>query len=200
MRRLLAIGLAAFLMPAFGSASAQTEPARQTTPTEPPRQEPQKRRASPPQRQVERSVAYFVGRWRFDYVGAEFPPLSPGGRTGTATFSRLAASNFLAGDVEGETAGKPYRENWSMGFDPETNTLALVERRSDGAELVSLGHWRSPLAITWQTAPVQADGKAYQLKRVISITSDMAFEMVEEFSLDGGPFRRLGRGVYTKQP
>jgi hypothetical protein len=186
MRRPFALGAALVLIALSQPASAQTEP--------------RQRRQSPPQHQVERTVAYFVGRWRVEYVGGEFPPLSAGGRSGTVTFSRLGASNFVAGQFEGELLGKPYREVDTIGFDPDTNALVMLERRADGLELVSLGNWRSPLAMTFQTTPVQANGRTYQLRRVISVTSDVAFEVTEEFSVDGGPFRRLGNGHYTKQP
>ena len=74
-----------------------------------------------------------------------------------------------------------------------------MERRSDGFELASVGNWRSPIAITFLTSPVQAGGKMYQLRRVISVTSNTAFEVTEEFSVDGGAFKRLGNAHYTKQ-
>lgn len=189
-RRLFAWCVAMMLVAPAGAAHAQT--------TEPPRQ--RQRRESPPQHQVERSIEYFVGRWRLEYIGGEFPPLSAGGRTGTITFSRLGASSFVAGQLDGDLAGKPYRESHTIGFDPETHALVIVERRADGTELISLGNWRSPLAIVFQAAPMQAGGKTYQLRRVISVTSDVAFEVTEEFSVDGGPFKRLGNGHYTKQP
>jgi hypothetical protein len=156
------------------------------------------RRESPPQRKVERTIEYFVGKWRFDYIGGEFPPLSPGSRSGTAAFSRIGAANFVTGQIDGELAGKPYRETQTIGFDPGSNALVAVERRADGSELVSLGSWQSPLAITWQTAPLVSNGKTYQLRRMISVTSDVAFEVTEEFSIDAGAFKRLGNGHYTR--
>jgi hypothetical protein len=157
-------------------------------------------RATVLQRQVERKIDYFVGRWKFDYVGGEFPPLSRGNRSGTVTFSRNGRSNFASGQVEGEIGGAAYRETEMLGIDPDANTMVLVERRGDGAIFTSLGSWKSPLAITFQMAPVAADGKTFQLRRVISITSDDAFDVTEEFSVDGGAFRRLGNGHYTKVP
>ena len=188
MRSLFALALMLLVM-ALARPAAQTEPPRQ-----------RQRRESPPQHRVERTIDYFAGRWRFEYIGGEFPPLSGGGRTGTVTFARLGASNFVTGQLDGELAGKPYRETQTIGFDPDGLALVVVERRPDGTELVSLGNWRSPLAIVFQTAAVRAGGKTFQLKRVISVTSDVAFEVTEEFSVDGGPFRRLGNGHFTKQP
>ena len=149
---------------------------------------------------VEQGLDYFVGRWTFEYLGAEYPPLSAGGRTGSVTFTRVGASNFVAGRVSGDLLGKPYQENLSVGFDPDTKMLAFLERRSDGVELVSIANWRSPIAISFQTSPVQAGGKMYQLRRLLSVRSATAFDVTEEFSVDGGPFRRLGTGHFTKTP
>ena len=157
-------------------------------------------RATIPQRQIEQRAGYFVGRWKVDYVGGEFPPLSAGGRSGVIVFASSGA-NFVSGRLEGDVAdaaGKPYTESHMMGFDPETKALVDVERRGDGVELVHVGNWRSPLAIVFQTPTVQSGGKTYQLKRTLSITSDAAFEVTEEFSVDGGAFRRLGNGHYTR--
>ena len=152
------------------------------------------------QHRVEQGVDYFVGRWRFDYVGGEFPPLSAGSRTGTVTFARTGVSNFAEGQIEGDLLGKTYQERLSIGIDPDTDALLFLEHRADGTELVSLGNWRSPLAIVFQTAPVQTGGRTYQLRRVISVVSESAFELIEEFSVDAGPYRRLGNAHYTKMP
>jgi hypothetical protein len=157
-------------------------------------------RAEAIQPHVEQRVDYFVGRWKFEYLGAEYPPLSAGGRSGTMTFTRAGAANFVTGRLEGELLGKPYQEQMSIELDPETNMLAVVEKRPEGVELVSVASWRSPIAITFQTSPVQANGKTYQLRRLLSVMSPTAFDVTEEFSVDGGPFKRLGNGHYTKLP
>ena len=155
-------------------------------------------RAEAIQPHVEQRIDYFVGRWKFEYLGAEYPPLSAGGRSGTMTFTRTGGSNFVTGRLDGELLGKPYQEQLSIELDPETNMLAFVEKRPDGVELVSVASWRSPIAITFQTSPVQANGKIYQLRRLLSVMSPTAFDVTEEFSVDGGPFKRLGNGHFTK--
>ena len=152
------------------------------------------------QPRVEQRIDYFLGRGAFEYTGGEFPPLSAGGRGGAVTFSRLGASNFVAGRVDGDLLGKKYQETLSIGFDPATNMIVYVERRQDGTELTSLGNWQSPLAINFTTSPLQANGKTYQLRRTLSVLSDSAFDVTEEFSVDGGAFRRLGNAHYTKTP
>ena len=106
----------------------------------------------------------------------------------------------MNGIVEGEILGKPFRETVTVGVNPDTKMVVLHERRADGVELVSLGNWTSPLAIVFQTAPVQSGGRAYQLRRVLSVLSETSFDVTEEFSVDGGPFRRLGSAHYTKLP
>ena len=150
------------------------------------------------QHQVEQRADYFAGRWTFDYTGGEFPPLSAGGRSGSVTFTP-AQANFVSGKVDGDVAGKRYQDALTLGVDPESKSVVLHERRSDGVELLSIGSWRSPLAIVFQTSPVQASGKTYQLRRVISILSETSFNITEEFSVDGGAFRRLGNARYTRQ-
>ena len=158
-------------------------------------------RAEVIQPKVEQRADYFAGTWTFEYVGAEMPPLSTGTRSGTATFaSDTAGGNFVTGQMEIDAAVRKYQETVKIGFDPDTNMLVYAERRSDGFQLVSLGNWRSPIGISFVTSPVKADGKTFQLRRFISIRSDAAFDVTEEFSVDGGPFKRLGTARYTKTP
>ena len=54
-------------------------------------------RAEAIQPHVEQRIDYFVGRWKYEYLGAEYPPLSPGGRSGTMTFTKTGASTFVTG-------------------------------------------------------------------------------------------------------
>ena len=154
-------------------------------------------RAEVIQPHVEQRADYFIGRWTFEYLGAEYPPLSTGTRAGTATFTS-DGGQFVTGRIDNDAGGRKYQDTLKIGFDPDTNMLVVVERRSDGFELASLGNWRSPIAITFVTSPVRSDGKTYQLRRVISVTSNTAFEVTEEFSVDGGAFKRLGKARYTK--
>ena len=115
-------------------------------------------RAEAIQPHVEQRVDYFVGRWKFEYLGAEYPPLSAGGRSGTMTFTRTGASNFVDRAARRRAARQAVPgSRLSIELDPETNMLAVVEKRPDGVELVSVASWRSPIAITFQTSPVQAE-------------------------------------------
>ena len=156
------------------------------------------RRADVPQPQVEPRVDYFSGAWRFEYTGGEFPPLSVGTREGVATFEPLPAGPFVRGRVESDLYGEPYEETWTIGFDEATRAVVWVERRPDGGTLTALGNWTSPIAITFLTAPMEADGRVHVLRRVVRTMSDSAFSVVDEFSVDGEPFRRLGAGSWLR--
>jgi hypothetical protein len=156
-------------------------------------------RAEVIQPQVAQRADYFVGRWTFEYLGAEFPPLSAGTRTGTATFTKTGASNYVTGVIENDLGGKKTQDRISIAYDPDTKSLAFLERRSDQLELLSVASWNSPLAITFSTLPIAVGGRNYQLKRVIQVLNEDSFDLVEEFAVDGTAFKRLGNARYTKQ-
>lgn len=156
-------------------------------------------RAEVIQPQVAQRADYFVGRWTFEYLGGEFPPLSAGSRTGTAAFTKTGNSNFVSGVIENDLGGKKSQDRITLGFDPETRMLAVVERRPDQTELISVASWQSPLAISFTTSPVVSGGRTYQLRRVIQILNEQSFDIVEEFSVDGGAFRRLGNARYSRE-
>ena len=92
-------------------------------------------RAEVIQPQVAQRADYFVGRWTFEYLGGEFPPLSAGSRSGTATFTKTGASNFITGVIQNDLGGKKSEDRITIGFDPDTKSLAVVERRADQTEL-----------------------------------------------------------------
>ena len=156
------------------------------------------RRATVPQPQIEQRIDYFAGQWSFEYTGGEFPPLSIGTRSGSVTFTPVPHGPYVQGQVTGEVFGEPYEETWTIGFDADRQSIVWHEQRSTGQLLLSLGNWTSPIGITFLTAPVEADGKVYVLKRLMQTTSDTAFTVTDQFSVDGGPFRRLGSGSYIR--
>ena len=156
------------------------------------------RRSEVPQPQVEQRIGYFAGEWTFEYTGGEFPPLSIGTRSGRVTLTATPNGPFVRGGVTGEAFGEPYAEAWTIGFDADTRSVVWHERLSTGQQLVGLGDWTSPIAISFLTAPVEAAGRVYVLKRLMAMTSDKSFSVTDEFSVDGGPFRRLGNGSYFR--
>ena len=156
------------------------------------------RRTDVVQPQAEQRIGYFDGEWMFEYTGGEFPPLSIGTRTGTVSFRVVDHGPFVRGQVSGEVFGEAYEEAWTIGFDEDSQTVLWREELSTGDQLISLGNWTSPIGITFLTAPVESQGRIYVLKRRMRVISDTAFSMTDEFSVDGGPFGRLGTGSYVR--
>ena len=150
------------------------------------------------QPQVEQHIGYFVGTWAFDYIGGEFPPLGIGTRTGHITFKQRGDSTWVDGEVTGNVYGEDYEEHIIIGYDPKNKSLVFKEILSNNIELLSVANWQSPIAINFMTMPVEYDGQSYQLRRVITVTSETAFRLTEDFSVNGGPFRRLGNAEYRR--
>ena len=157
-----------------------------------------RRRPEVPQPQVEQRIGYFPGTWTFEYTGGEFPPLSIGTRSGSVTFTEIPHGPFVRGEVTGEVFGETYAETWTIGFDDSARSVVWHETLSTGQSLIALGNWTSPIGITFLTAPMEGDGRVYILKRLLRVTSDTAFAVSDEFSVDGEPFRRLGDGAYLR--
>ena len=157
-----------------------------------------RRRRDVPQPQVEQRIGYFLGEWELDYTGGEFPPLSIGTRSARIVFTEQGDAPFVTGEVTGDVWGESYEESIVIGWDAQTNMLVLHEKLSTGVELLSVGYWQSPIAINLITNPVRADGRTYQRRRVISVTSETVFAVTDEFSVDGGPYRRMGNGTYSR--
>ena len=157
-----------------------------------------RRRRDVPQPQVEQSIEYFLGTWAFEYTGGEFPPLSIGTRSGQLTVTRRRDSNWAEGTIVGDVFGDSYTERVTIGFDSENQFLVFKETLSNDVELLSIADWQSPIGISFVTIPIEYDDHLYQLRRVMTITSEIAFQVTEEFSVDGGPFRRLGNADYQR--
>ncbi len=157
-----------------------------------------RRRRDVPQPQVEQSIEYFLGTWAFEYTGGEFPPLSIGTRSGQLTVTRRRDSNWAEGTIVGDVFGDSYTERVTIGFDSENQFLVFKETLSNDVELLSIADWQSPIGISFVTIPIEYDDHLYQLRRVMTITSEIAFQVTEEFAVDGGPFRRLGNADYQR--
>ena len=98
----------------------------------------------------------------------------------------------------GDVFGNSYTEGVTIGFDSENQFLLFKETLSNDVELLSIADWQSPIGIGFVTIPIEYDDRLYQLRRVMSVTSETAFQVTEEFSVDGGPFRRLGNADYQR--
>ena len=157
-----------------------------------------RRRRDVPQPQVEQSIEYFLGTLAFEYTGGEFPPLSIGTRSGQLTVTRRRDSHWAEGTIVGNVFGDSYTERVTIGFDSENQFLVFKETLSNDVELLSIADWQSPIGISFVTIPIEYDDHLYQLRRVMAVTSETAFQVTEEFSVDGGPFRRLGNADYQR--
>ena len=178
-----------FLSLALG-ASAQQEPAGRG-----------RGRGSPPQPQQKQGVDYFIGTWRFSWTGRE-SPITAGPREGTTTFAREASGSTLDIRTEGTVAdtNETFKESGIAQWDEAKKTLAFKETLADGTVLVGTGDWASPLAIRYESQPAQAAKQSVRIRRTYAILSAQSFSIAEEISIDGGPFQRLGNGLFTKLP
>jgi hypothetical protein len=176
-------------------AAAQSAPGQPGRPQGEGQAQPQ-RRPVVPQPQQKQSLDYFIGRWSYRWMGRE-SPLGPGGPfEATATFAAIPDSKFIEGRIESKSDGAS--TPLTIGFDEDTKMLVFDERRPNGVDVLSMGDWRSPVAIRFQVAPIKIKNQVLRLKRTISVISAFSFSLTEELSVDGGPFERLGQGMFTK--
>jgi hypothetical protein len=154
-------------------------------------------RKSVPQPLQKQSLEYFAGRWNFRWLARD-SLLGPGSRTGTVTFTPTPDGAFLDARTQGQSDEGKYQETALVGFDDEKKMLAIFERRSGGVELLSLGDWGAAMTIRFTVSPFRIKNQSVRLKRMISVMSATTFKISEEFSVDGGPFERLGDGTFTK--
>jgi hypothetical protein len=142
---------------------------------------------------------YFLGSWEFTWRGRE-SPVTSGPRSGVATFSRRGTSDVLDLEVSGtvdETGGR-FSERGTAEWDAERKTLRIKERLPGGEELTGAGDWSSALSIRYESEPITVGGQAVRVRRLYSILSARSFTVAEEFSVDGGPFQRLGQATFRK--
>jgi hypothetical protein len=159
---------------------------------------PQQPRRDVPQPIQQQSRDYFTGAWQFKGLARD-SALGPGGPCdGTATFTPILDGKFLELQIDGKMADGPYRARGYLSFDPQTKTLTLFEQRGTGPALAASGDWSSPIAIRFTVAPIDIGGQKLQLRRSASIVAAHSFHVIEELSVNGGPFERLGNVLYTR--
>jgi len=178
------------------AGAVQTPPPGGTVATGPGRGRP-----TPPQPQQKQGVEYFVGTWDFTWTGRE-SPITAGPRTGSVSFARRGTSNTLDVRTEGnvEDGGAAFKESGSAEWNEAEKTLAIKETLANGAQLTGVGNWSSPLAIRFESQPTTVGKQTVKVRRTYSIISATSFAIAEELSLDGGPYQRLGNGVFSKKP
>jgi hypothetical protein len=155
-------------------------------------------RKSPPMPQQKQSLDYFAGTWTVRRLGAE-SDVAPGPGNGKVTFAPTSDGKMQARSELAVDGGGTYRETAVLTFDASTKSLGWNEQRPGGVKVIGKGDWSSPIAIRFEIDPVKLKGQTYQIKRTMSIISATSFSIVEELSVNNGPFVRLGNSLYTKQ-
>jgi hypothetical protein len=156
-------------------------------------------RGSPPQPQQKQGVEYLSGRWTFTWTGRE-SPITAGPRKGTTAFTIGPAGNVLEIKTEGtvEDSSTTFTESGTAEWDAAKKTLTFKERLANGTTLTGVGDWSSPRAIRYESQPAQSGNQSVRIRRIYSILSAQSFSVAEEISIDGGPFQRLGNGLFQK--
>jgi hypothetical protein len=152
-------------------------------------------REAVPQPVQQQSRDYFVGQWKFKWLGRDSALSAGGPREGTVTFTPVLEGKYLEMVAEGKSDAGPFKERGFLGYDPDKKSLTLFEQRPNGIALLSLGDWSSPIAIRMSVAPVKSGGQELRLRRVISVVAAHSWTITVEISVDAGAFQRVGRGV-----
>ena len=163
-------------------------------------QEPAGRgRRTPPQPQQKQGVEYLAGSWSFTWTGRE-SPITAGPRSGTSVFTRQGTGPTLGMRTEGriEDTNAAFTETGTVEWDEAKKVLTFTETLADGTRLTGTGDWSSPLAIRYESEPAKAGNQTIRIRRSYAILSAQSFSVAEEISVDGGPFQRLGNGLYTR--
>mgnify|MGYP003576550215 CR=1 FL=1 len=170
-----------------GSAAGQQEPSGRG-----------RGRGTPPQPQQKQGVEYFAGRWNFTWTGRE-SPITAGPRKGTTVFTSAGSSLDIRTEGTVEDNNAAFKESGTAQWDAAQKVLMLKETLADGTTLAGTGDWSSPLAIRYESQPAQAGKQSVRIRRTYSILSAQSFSIAEEISIDGGPFQRLGNGLFQKE-
>jgi hypothetical protein len=155
-------------------------------------------RPTVPQPQQKQSAQYFVGRWTFNWIARE-SPLGPAGPVdGSITYTLRPDQKTLDCEIRGKSETGNISSTARITFDETAKILGYDEHLSDGIEIKSVGDWSSPISIRFKVEPIKAGGRTLNLRRTISIISAFSYKLTEELSTDGGPYERLGQGLFTK--
>jgi len=153
-----------------------------------------------PQPQQKQSAQYFAGHWTFNWLARE-SPLGPSGPVdGSITYTLAPDQKTLTYQIEGKSETGDFHGSARITFDETSKTLSYEERLPNGIQIKSVGDWSSPISIRFKVEPIKAGGHTLNLRRTISIISAFSYKLTEELSTDGGPYERLGQGLFTKAP
>jgi hypothetical protein len=155
-------------------------------------------RPTVPQPQQKQSAHYFEGKWAFNWLARE-SPLGPSGPVeGTVTYTLAPDQKTLTCQSEAKSEAGALHGSARITFDETSKVLTFDERLANGIQIKSVGDWSSPISIRFKIEPIRAGGHTLNLRRTISIISAFSYKVTEELSTDGGPYERLGQGLFTK--
>ncbi len=155
-------------------------------------------RISTPQPRPKQSLKYFEGGWTFQSTARD-SDLGPGGTTrGRVIYTQILDGRFLEATTTGETEENVFKRVSYWGFDPKTQLVTLFEQRFGDIPTLGLGNWSSALSIRFELEPLRLRGNRIELKKTIRFVARHSFTVVEEFSVNGGKYQRLGDSVYTR--
>jgi hypothetical protein len=155
-------------------------------------------RPTVPQPQQKQSARYFAGLWTFNWLARE-SALGPSGPVdGTITYTLDPDQKTLNCQTEAKSEAGTLHGSSRITFDESSKVLTWDERLSNGIEIKSVGDWSSPISIRFKVDPIKAGGHTLNLRRTISIISAFSYKVTEELSTDGGPYERLGQGLFTR--
>jgi hypothetical protein len=166
--------------------------------TDQPGQSGPQQRPSVPQPQQKQSTQYFAGRWTFNWLARE-SLLGPAGPIdGSITYTMSPDHRTLDCQIQGKAETGNISSSARITFDETATTLNYDEHLANGIEIKSVGDWSSPISIRFKVEPIKTGGHTLNLRRTISIISAFSYKVTEELSTDGGPYERLGQGLFTK--
>jgi len=155
-------------------------------------------RSTVPQPQQKQSAQYFVGRWTFNWLARE-SPLGPSGPVeGAVTYDLAPDQKTLTSRTEAKSESGLAHGSAQINFDDATKMLTVDEHLPNGIEIKSVGDWTSPISIRFKVDAIKTGGHTLGLRRTISVISAFSYKVTEELSTDGGPYERLGQGLFTK--
>ena len=97
-----------------------------------------------------------------------------------------------------EDGNAAFKESGTAQWDATNKALTLTETLANGTTVTGTGDWSSPLAIRYESQPTRVGQQSVRIRRTYSILSAQSFSIAEEISIDGGPFQRLGNGLFQK--
>lgn len=185
-----------------GQQAAQQQVPPAGTPQPPPGGQvatgPGRGRPTPPQPMQQQGPEYLAGTWQFTWTGRE-SPVTSGPRSGTTTFTQKGNTLSISTEGKVEDGGAAFKESGTAEWNADKKTLTFKERLGTGTEVTGVGNWASPLSIRYESQPARVGKQMIRLRRTYRILSAVSFSIVEQISIDGGLFQRLGNGAFAKK-